>query len=72
MDAIEADGDEVIVPQDVAANLRTNLRSFPPVNQLYTVQEPVQLYAPDGSEASGGPVAGQLDGFDVIVSQSEG
>ncbi|WP_436497149.1 hypothetical protein [Actinokineospora sp. HUAS TT18] len=64
-DAINVDGDEVIVPEDIAANLRTNLGSFPPVNQLYTLKEPVHLSATDTT----GPT-GVLQGFDVIVGHN--
>ncbi|MFG2640125.1 hypothetical protein ACGFYP_03975 [Streptomyces sp. NPDC048370] len=61
-DAISVDGGEVILPQDIAANLRTNLRSFPPVNQTYTLQEPMQLSDKDGL------LQGGLQGFDVMVN----
>jgi hypothetical protein len=68
-DAIELDGNEVIVPQEVAANLQTNLRSFPPVNQNYTLLEPVKLYEPGSTAAEGDP-SGVLGGFALVVNQS--
>lgn len=66
--AINVDGNEVIVPEDIAANLRTNLRSFPPANQNYVLHEPV-LYKPGSTAAEGESVA-VLEGFGVIVNQS--
>lgn len=47
----------------------TDVKAFPPVNQTYTLQEPVKLYAQGGSDPSNEPI-GTLDGFDVIVNQS--
>ncbi|MGW2707326.1 twin-arginine translocation signal domain-containing protein [Streptomyces sp. NPDC001340] len=53
------------------ATLRSeNVNSFPPVNQLWTLKEPVTLYEPGGSAAQGSPVVGTLEGFNVIVNQS--
>lgn len=67
--AINVEGDEVIVPEDLAASLRTGLRSFPPVNQNYVLQEPVQLFHPGTTAADGEPI-GVLEGFGVVVNQS--
>lgn len=67
-DAINVDGNEVTVPEDVAASLRTNLRSFSPVNQNYVLLEPVRL-SPKAPPPRGEP-AGMPQGFGVIVNQS--
>jgi hypothetical protein len=74
-DGIEVAGDEVIVPLDVAVELLPKLRSsspvkaFPPVNQTYMLQEPVQFYKPGTTAAEGEPI-GVLEGFGVVVNQS--
>jgi hypothetical protein len=53
------------------ATLRSeNVKEFPPVNQPWTLTEPVTLYEPGGSEAEGSPVVGSLEGFHAIVNQS--
>ncbi|MEU5583007.1 hypothetical protein ABZ791_36035 [Streptomyces huasconensis] len=53
------------------ATLRAaDVQQFPPVNQLFTLQEPVQLYSAGGSEATGTGPAGALEGADFIVNQS--
>ncbi|MFC7220975.1 twin-arginine translocation signal domain-containing protein [Streptomyces polyrhachis] len=58
-------------PSKYATLKATDVKAFPPVNQLYTLQEPVTLYPMGGSEAAGTEPAGVLEGFDVIVNQSE-
>ena len=68
-DAINVEGDEVLVPQDIAATLRTNMKSFPPVNQTYQLTEAIMLSMP-GATAHDGGMTGKLDGFSVIVDQS--
>lgn len=69
-EGIEVRRDEVIVPLDVAAELLPKLgRSFPPVNQNYVLQEPVQFYKPGATAADGDPI-GVLEGFGVVVNQS--
>ncbi|MFJ8082765.1 twin-arginine translocation signal domain-containing protein [Streptomyces sp. NPDC096205] len=51
------------------ATLRaTDVKQFPPVNQLYTLQEPVTFYEQGGSEAQESPVLGTLYAFDVITN----
>ncbi|MFF5426395.1 MULTISPECIES: hypothetical protein [unclassified Streptomyces] len=53
------------------ATLRAvDVKAFPPVNQLYTLQEPVQLYPADDSAAAGTEPVGALEGADFIVNQS--
>lgn len=58
-------------PTKYATLKATDVKAFPPVNQLYKLQEPVKLYPQGGSEADGTAPAGELSGFDVIVNQSE-
>ncbi|MGW0393874.1 hypothetical protein ACWDYJ_23865 [Streptomyces sp. NPDC003042] len=48
----------------------TEVKAFPPVNQSWTLQNPVQLYPQGGSEADGTAPDGELQGFDAIVNQS--
>ncbi|MGA5192704.1 hypothetical protein [Streptomyces exfoliatus] len=57
-------------PTKYATLRATNLTSFPPADQLCTLQEPVRLYASqDGTTQMDNP-AGELRAFDVIVNQS--
>lgn len=54
---VRVEGDEVVVPRSLnvtfEGNTRaTNVHSFPPVNQLYTLQEPVKLYPRAGQRAT--------------------
>lgn len=48
------------------AQLKAELKSFPPVNQQYSLVGPVELVGSDDSA----PTAATLDSFDVIVNQS--
>lgn len=57
-------------PAKYATLKATKLKEFPPVNQLYTLQEPVQLYEQQGGTLTDKP-AGTLGGFDAIVNKSE-
>ncbi|MFD3532859.1 hypothetical protein [Streptomyces sp. NPDC058664] len=57
-------------PTKYATLRATNLTSFPPVDQLCTLQEPVQLYASQGGTVQMDNPAGELQDFDVTVSQS--
>lgn len=53
------------------ATLRaTNLKAFPPVNQLFTLQEPVRLYERQGDTVQTDKPAGELQGLDIIANQS--
>jgi hypothetical protein len=47
----------------------TDIKQFPPVNQLYSLQEPVDLYTQENGQA-GSEVIGQLESFPVLVNQS--
>lgn len=51
-----------------AAAEATDVKAFPPVNQPYTLQEPVKLYQQQDGQA--GEAFGELREFDVIVNQS--
>ncbi|MFE0805459.1 hypothetical protein [Streptomyces sp. NPDC058812] len=70
----KATGEETVVASmDTAtyATLRSdNVESFPPVNQPWTLQEPVTLYEPGGSEAQGSQVVGTLEGYDATVNHA--
>ncbi|MGW0425258.1 twin-arginine translocation signal domain-containing protein [Streptomyces sp. NPDC003015] len=70
----KATGETVLLlstdPTKYATLKATDVKAFPPVNQPYTLQEPVQLYLQGGSRAQGTDPAGTLEGFDVIVNQS--
>ncbi|MFE9687775.1 hypothetical protein [Streptomyces sp. NPDC006285] len=53
------------------ATLRAaDVQQFPPVNQLFTLQEPVQLYPAGDSAAAGTEPVGALEGAEFIVNQS--
>ncbi|MGA5065532.1 hypothetical protein ACPB9E_17515 [Streptomyces exfoliatus] len=56
-------------PTKYATLRATNLTSFPPANQLCTLQEPVRLYASQGGTIQMDNPAGELQGFDVVVNQ---
>ncbi|MFG3509417.1 hypothetical protein ACGF5F_28390 [Streptomyces sp. NPDC047821] len=57
-------------PTEHATLRAADVRQFPPVNQLYGLQDPVQLYPVDGNAAGGTEPAGALEGADFIVNQS--
>ncbi|MDQ0847992.1 hypothetical protein [Streptomyces sp. V1I6] len=44
--------------------------AFPPVNQPWTLEQPVTFYESGGSAEQGSPVVGTLEGFNAIVNQS--
>jgi hypothetical protein len=53
------------------ATLRSeNIKEFPPVNQPWTLEQPVTFYESGGSAEQGSPVVGTLEGFNAIVNQS--
>ncbi|WP_395358108.1 hypothetical protein ACHGLA_00540 [Streptomyces sp. YH02] len=52
-------------PTKYATLKATDVKEFPPVNQLCTLLEPVQLYDPQGNRA------GTLEGFDAIMSKAD-
>ncbi|MGA4862152.1 hypothetical protein ACPB9J_05885 [Streptomyces lavendulocolor] len=60
----------VTAPAKHATLRAVDVQAFPPVNQLYTLLEPVQLYPADDSAAAGTELAGVLEGADFIVNQS--
>jgi len=55
-DEVYVEGDQVIVPRSLHVTFQGNARSFPPVNQNYVLQEPVQLYNPGTTAAEGQPI----------------
>ncbi|MDA1359603.1 hypothetical protein O1R50_08215 [Glycomyces luteolus] len=48
----------------------TDVTAFPPVNQLYQLQEPVKLYEQEDGQAATKSI-GELESFDVIVNHSD-
>jgi hypothetical protein len=46
------------------------VKTFPPVNQNYMLQEPVHFYPQGGSKANGDAPIGELPAFDVLMNQS--
>jgi hypothetical protein len=46
------------------------VKAFPPVNQNYGLQEPVQFYPQGGSAANGDAPIGELSAFGVLMNQA--
>ncbi|MEV0220424.1 hypothetical protein [Streptomyces sp. NPDC050704] len=69
-DEVHVEGGEVVVPRSLKVMFQGNISTFPPVNQTYTLQEPVALYAPGDSAGQGSSESGTLEGFAVVVNQS--
>jgi hypothetical protein len=64
----KATGESILVlstdPTKYATLKATDVKSFPPVDQKYTLQEPMQLFDKEGV------LQGTLEGFDVLVNHS--
>jgi hypothetical protein len=67
-DEVHVEDGEVLVPKSLNVTFQGDSRAFPPVNQVYQLQEPVKLYAPDSTV--GEEPTGVLEGFGVVVNQS--
>ncbi|WP_412075871.1 hypothetical protein ACLF6K_08480 [Streptomyces xanthophaeus] len=68
----KATGEETVIASTDPAKYATlrseSIKSFPPVNQTWTLQEPVTLYVA-GTTAAEGSAVGMLEGFNLTVNQ---
>ncbi|MFI9585897.1 twin-arginine translocation signal domain-containing protein [Streptomyces sp. NPDC052236] len=57
-------------PTKYATLWASDVKAFPPVNQPYTLREPVQLFEMQGDTVQTDKPAGVLEGFDGIINGS--